>query len=46
MQGMLRIVNKYKKQTLTRSQAVLLLRSSFGLSDEDIDLFLDEEDTE
>jgi hypothetical protein len=42
MQGMLRIVNKYKKQILTRSQAVLLLRSSFGFTDEEIDTLLDD----
>jgi len=40
-QGMQRIVKKYKKGDLTRDQAAMLLKSSFGISDEEVALFLD-----
>jgi hypothetical protein len=43
-QTLMRIVNQYKKSTLTRTQAALMLRSSFGFTDEEIDAFLDDED--
>lgn len=36
-----RIKRKYERGTLTREQAAMMLRSSFGLTDEDIALFLD-----
>lgn len=36
-----RIIRKYKKGTMNRSQAALMLKSSFGLSDEDISVMLD-----
>jgi DNA-binding Lrp family transcriptional regulator len=36
-----RIKRKYERGNLTREQAAMMLRSSFGLTDEDIALFLD-----
>lgn len=41
-QGMERIVKKYKKGTLTRDQAAMMLKNSFGLSEEDIITLLDD----
>lgn len=41
-QGMERIVKKYKKGTLTREQAAMMLKNSFALSDEDITTLLDD----
>lgn len=36
-----RVVRKYKKGTITRDQAAMMLRNSFGLSEEDIIVMLD-----
>lgn len=41
-QGMQRIVKKFKKGDITRDQAAMLLKNSFGISDEEIALFLDD----
>lgn len=41
-QGMERIVKKYKKGTLTREQAAMMLKNSFALTDEDIVTLLDD----
>lgn len=37
-----RIIRKYKKGTMNRAQTELMLKSSFGLSDEDIIVMLDD----
>lgn len=43
-QGMLRIVRDYDKQKVTRQQAVMLLKSGFGMTDEQAAEFLNEND--
>lgn len=40
-QQMQRIVKKYKKGDLTREQAAMMLKNSFGISEEEVALFLD-----
>lgn len=42
LQHMQRLVAKYKKGTLTKAQAAMLLKSSFSMPDEDINLLLDD----
>lgn len=43
-QGLNRIITKYKKGLLDKAAAALLLKNSFNLSDEDIEVFLTKED--
>jgi hypothetical protein len=46
LQGLMRYVRKYQKKELSREQASALLKTSFGLSDEQINMFLvDDEPT-
>lgn len=45
-QGLERIVRKYKAGKIDRAQAAMLLKSSFGISDEDIAIFLDADSSE
>lgn len=46
LQALQRIVRKYNKGELTRPQAAQLIKASFAMSDEDIALWLGEDETE
>lgn len=42
MQGLMRIVNKYNKEQLTKDQAIMMMTAGFGLTAEEAALFINE----
>jgi len=44
MQNLMRIVNKFEKGTLTREQAIMMIKSAYNLTDEQADLFIKNEE--
>jgi hypothetical protein len=45
-QGMMRIIREYNKGKLTRQAASQMLKSGYGLSDDDMTIYLGEEEEE
>lgn len=46
LQGVFRITRKYKKGELTREQAAIMLKDGYGFSDDQIDIWLTNDDEE